>query len=158
MDNSVLLLKARVRELAGLQGPWETTFKVCESGKPTLLITFDRSPPHPAFKSYIRLCLGLAWLGKGVASELLAKVKVKWFYADVRAASFISRPPPYHENSGPRSVQFGLGAAGGLQPAARYELETGNVRNQLLKTGKTETGKIETEKVQNRTDKLPDTD
>ena len=88
-------------------------------------------------------------------AELLAKVKVKWFYADVRAASFISRPPPYHENSGPRSVQFGLGAAGGLQPAARYELETGNVRNQLLKTGKTETGKIETEKVQNRTDKLP---
>ena len=67
---------------------------------------------------------------------VLAKFKAKWWwwrwYADVRAASFISRPPPYHENSGPRSVQFGLGAAGGLQPAARYELETGNVRNQLL--------------------------
>ena len=75
---------------------------------------------------------------------VLAKFKAKWWwwwwwYADVRAASFISRPPPYHENSGPRSVQFGLGPAGGLNPAARYELETGNVRNQLLKTGKTET-------------------
>ena len=83
-------------------------------------------------------CVWAAWY-KGSAIWLLAKVKLKWWYADVRAASFISRPPPYHENSGPRSVQFGLGPAGGLNPAARYELETGNVRNQLLKTGKTET-------------------
>ena len=83
----------------------------------------------------LRLCLR----PKEVHPGYWQKLSGSGLYADVRAASFISRPPPYHENSGPRSVQFGLGPAGGLKPAARYELETGNVRNQLLKTGKTET-------------------
>ena len=68
------------------------------------------------------------------------KLSGSGLYADVRAASFISRPPPYHENSGPRSVQFGLGPAGGLQLQPQdmnWKLATTSCSKQ--KTGETET-------------------
>ena len=84
----------------------------------------------------LRLCLS----PKEVHPGYWQKLSGSGLYADVRAASFISRPPPYHENSGPRSVQFGLGPAGGLQLQPQdmnWKLATTSCSKQ--KTGETET-------------------
>ena len=84
----------------------------------------------------LRLCLS----PKEVHPRYWQKFSGSGLYADMRAASFISRPPPYHENSGPRSVQFGLGPAGGLQLQPQdmnWKLATTSCSKQ--KTGETET-------------------
>ena len=86
------------------------------------------------------LLLWLCLSSKEVHPGYWQKLSGSGLYADVRAASFISRPPPYHENSGPRSVQFGLGPAGGLQLQPQdmnWKLATTSCSKQ--KTGETET-------------------
>ena len=86
------------------------------------------------------LLLRLCQSSKEVHPGYWQKLSGSGLYADVRAASFISRPPPYHENSGPRSVQFGLGPAGGLQLQPQdmnWKLATTSCSKQ--KTGETET-------------------
>ena len=98
---------------------------------------------HPTLKSYVKLCLG-SKVQKGCWQKLR-------LYADVRAASFISRPPPYHENSGPRSVQFGLGPAGGSSQPQDMNWKRATCATSCSKQAKQKqtTGKIETENLQN---------